>query len=455
MLEWSDSEGDCSASPDGADAVTVLYRIKPRDQDNPYREGLISYIIRLARAHCVGTRDLLRFALSREEGLLANLGYSGFFSTYSGTVNGLGRYATAISSLLNRLTGRDDLQSLTMLFWADVLPANGYGLLCSKPRWCPRCLCEQVNEHGESHAPLAWSLLLYRRCTKHKLDLVDRCPSCGRDQPFLPTYPDASTCDYCRCSLMQLPGEAPLNANCESRADQPSVEQVVLSLIGSASLSQPRPTLELFQSRVREVVERSFGGNRSAFCREMGWQPRAMNGWFLKNQRPSFPMLVEMMLSYDLGLELHSTSTMHPGLFGGQPSNLPRLRLVCRAKVPRLSANWRRNAAAALRQCIQETGEMPTMSAVASSLGVSRHALKYWCQADCQRLVVDGRRRRVLAAERRRSRRAELVIQAIKKLQMDGVFPSRRKVDRELRRHGLALARPEAMAIYRRLVRQR
>jgi hypothetical protein len=47
------------------------------------------------------------------------------------------------------------------------------------------------------------------------------------------------------------------------------------------------------------------------------------------------------------------------------------------------------------------------------------------------------------------------VSQAIKKLQMDGVFPSRRKVDRELRRHGLALARPEAMATYRRLVRQR
>lgn len=455
MLEWSESGGDGSAPPEEADAVSVFYRIEPRDLDGPYREGLISYIVRLARAHCVGTRDLLRFAFSRENGLLATLGYNGFFSTYSGTANGLGRYATAISAMLNHLTGRDDLESLTMLSWADILPANGYGLLAGKPRWCPRCLCEQVNEHGESHAPLAWSLLLYRRCAKHQTDLIDRCPSCGRHQPFLPTYPDASTCDYCRCSLMVLSGETSLDANCESAADQPRVEQVVLSLIGSAPLSQPRPTLELFQSRVRQEVERSFGGNRSAFCREMGWQPRAMNGWFLKNQRPSFPMLVEMMLNYDLGLNLLSTSTMPSELPAPQPSNLPRLRLVSRAKAPRLSANWRRNAAATIRHCIQEAGELPTMSDVASSLGVSRHALKYWCQSDCQRLVGDGRQRRALAAKRRRSRRAALVSEAIRKLQVDGVFPSRRKVDRKLRRHGLALARPEAMATYRRLVRRR
>lgn len=63
-------------------------------------------------------------------------------------------------------------------------------------RCCPSCLAEGAFWRA------SWHLSLYTCCARHKLELIDRCPSCNETL----THPAMSTlaCDHCHSSLIEM-----------------------------------------------------------------------------------------------------------------------------------------------------------------------------------------------------------------------------------------------------------
>jgi hypothetical protein len=80
--------------------------------------------------------------------------------------------------------------------------------------------------------------------------------------------------------------------------------------------------------------------------------------------------------------------------------------------------------------------------------GLGRSALRYWfpdlCQRTSERRAQDHR----LVAESAVRDRARIVAEAVDILVQAGIHPARRKVDQEIKKHGLALARPEVFQEY-------
>jgi len=176
---------------------SVLFSISPSGVGTPHQESLLSLLVRTSRAHGVSPRKLIREVFGSADIAISKLGYARFFKVHSGTVNGLGRYAEMFVSATEQLTAHQNLRHLTLLPWQDIFPFKGQGLLARHPRWCPTCLYQQQLLGQDMIFPLRWYLELTRSCAEHMCSLEDRCPSCGKTQPYIPSFPDMGICEYC------------------------------------------------------------------------------------------------------------------------------------------------------------------------------------------------------------------------------------------------------------------
>ena len=170
-----------------------LYPLEPIGVGTPLVESLTGYIARLAEAHCVSTFVLYSKEIDALTGkgnifsfrLEGNAGYS------THTINGRGIPAADFVRALESLTCRPDLRYLTLLPWADVLPAQG-GLQRRPRAWCAQCLCMWQADAKPLYEPLLWTLKPVTLCTLHQQALCFLCPFCKRQNGILDprTRPD-------------------------------------------------------------------------------------------------------------------------------------------------------------------------------------------------------------------------------------------------------------------------
>lgn len=114
---------------------THLYKLAPLCSKSGLTEGLISYLVRLSRAHCVRPRDLVRLVLASGRPDIASLCNNSFYVEYANTING--KYAEFLTMRLNGLTGMEDLDELTMLLRADLVPEQSEGFIARNRCRCP------------------------------------------------------------------------------------------------------------------------------------------------------------------------------------------------------------------------------------------------------------------------------------------------------------------------------
>jgi hypothetical protein len=88
---------------------------------------------------------------------------------------------------------------------------------------------------------------------------------------------------------------------------------------------------------------------------------------------------------------------------------------------------------------------------VAAQLGLSRSAIKYWFRPQCREIVLKNRSFESRRQEVRYRADHEFLRSVVQLMRAQGVNPSRRRVDAELRRKGLALARPDIFLAYEQL----
>lgn len=420
-----------------------LFGLEPIGIGTPACESLISYLVRLARAHCMDPRDLIRLEFMWRYSRQAGIRSSGFFTEYSKTLNSVGEYASGFVRLAGELTGRGDLRYLTMLPWGGVIPDVGTGLLAAEPKWCRQCLTQQRESKQDRYFSLAWSLDLYKVCVVHGIRMMDRCPRCARKQPFIPRLPMLDYCDYCGCWLGLQKGfdEAVMATERETW-----LAKAIADMVSHGTYADAHVTQQRLQSILSGFVADYAEGEKRQLSRMLGLTETSMACWIVKGKKPLLPQLLDMCHQFGL-----FPAEM---LSGVQPAVLP-----CAVNQPKLyrirgrlevDAPERKRLHTKLAEIANDPSDHRSLTEVSSALGTRKNYLIYWFKDMCA--TVTAKYRKEL---RRRVRltwgiEAQRVREAIVKLCSEGIYPSRRKVEvsispLSLHRHRLRQVYKEAI----------
>src|SRR5258708_7150754 len=179
-----------------------LYPLEPIGIGTPDVESLTSYVIRLAKEHCVLPKTLV---INELLPLLVRQGVpeasasdpSKIWGRIVQALNGTGDLARSGADALEKLTKRNDLSTLTMLIWANVISKKG--LLRETQAWCPLCYEEWRVNRKIMYSPLLWSLKAVKICLHHQRPLQERCPSpqCQKNLPIVATHIRLGYCPHC------------------------------------------------------------------------------------------------------------------------------------------------------------------------------------------------------------------------------------------------------------------
>lgn len=417
---------------------SILYNLEPIAMGTPDVEGLRSYVVRLARSHGITVRHMVRRVLAVADPAMGAIANSAFLRVGAGTVNGLGDHSVRFAAALEALTTREGLQRLTLLPWRDLLPRNGAALLARRPQWCAACLHQALADGREIYHPLAWSIGLAVACRIHGTALIDRCPSCGKAQPFLPHQPSLLRCAHCWAKFADNPtGQGTLASGDTALW----IADALGDMVAARQIPSPVDARGLFMKRVSSLVACHAEGNRATFCRTIGLKPQALKNWFARNERPSMPQFLRVCYAAD-----RSPNALLAGTDGVQAlRRIPENFSPARAPRPSLTspalANLRTALAGARR-------DRQTVSSVCRSKSVRRSALKYWLPEECAAASAAAKDSLRESVEVNAARRADAVRKAFEDLAAAGTYPSRHRVEEILRRVGISLLDPTAREVY-------
>lgn len=408
-------------------------------------EGLLSWVVGLAQAHCLGPRTLVKHLVNQSNAHSDLWSDAAFFERYCGTVNGLGRYAGMMLDLLGK-SATSAAQGMTLLGLSHLLPANGEGFLARNSRWCHVCLCEQARLGQRPHHPLVWSFEHYKVCHVHRVSLSEHCPACGVAQAFLPIYPSLLHCGTCGESLIAKPPGDYCPQEPEIGDFELWCAKALVDLIAHIPDLQRDGSLPQMRSNLEEIANRRTGGNRKDLCEAIGLQPRAINGWISKEERPSLALLLRLCY----GLRLYPAGVFLPdGLCGLTCSKPIKAPAGERQDRPILGYRQRERIERQLELILSQADRHPSLREVAQEVGLSRHALKYWFRPQSEEVVRKNRWSNDRALASRYQEDHRFLSSVVHRLQSDNVYPSRRRVNRELSRRHLSLIRPDLIQLYK------
>jgi hypothetical protein len=133
-------------------------------------ESLTGYIARLSESHSVLPSVLIakEIALLAKTTFVKNIttrGLGAFFERAT-ALNGTGDMAQDIVQALQLLTLRDDLNFLTFLFWAEIIPPRS--LFRVKKAWCSDCYQDWRSHNQIIYEPLLWAINSVQICSQHQ-----------------------------------------------------------------------------------------------------------------------------------------------------------------------------------------------------------------------------------------------------------------------------------------------
>jgi transcriptional regulator with XRE-family HTH domain len=437
---------DSSFDQLGADVQPTFYPLAMEgSQDAP--EGLLSWIVGLAQAHCVGPRTMVKHLLTQHERYLEIWSGSAFFERDSGTVNGLGTYAQMMCDVFGPALPAGTTH-MTLQGLSHLLPRNGEGLLGKNPRWCHACLCDQARQGQRPHFPLVWSLEYYRVCHVHDVGLSEHCPACGCTQAHMPSYPSLLHCVTCGEPLL---GPLPPDFS----ASEPDVSEfdrwcsvALVDLVSKLEVLRTQGSMGHFRANVDAVVERFAPGSRKRLCEAIGLQIYALNGWVNKAERPSLAVLLR--LCHGVGI-LPSCMFLPEAVAQASravPVHTPSSERECR---PMLGYRQRERIQKQLEVIVSDPFDHRGLAIVACQVGLTRHALKHLFPRQSKDIVLKNRTCAARSLEVRYKEDHDFLRSVIQSMHAQGMYPSRRRVNAALSQRRITLMRPDIFKAYERI----
>lgn len=178
---------------------SVLYNLEPMCIKTEFRESLSGYTTRLAESHNLTQGALFSKLITPllDKRYINNIAYKGgdgFYNTSAG-INGIDTLATDFIKVISILTNRNDLNKLTLSSWANILPTRG--LLRDEKAWCPLCYLDAKEKKAVVYEQLIWTLKIVKYCPIHKVQLVNKCPFCGKKMQTISRKSRPGYCSKC------------------------------------------------------------------------------------------------------------------------------------------------------------------------------------------------------------------------------------------------------------------
>ena len=183
----------------------VLFGAEPIGRARGDVESLSGFFARLCLARFLyATSVWCRYFLHRcTEGVFPATPrpVGAFLGRSSGALDILPESALAFASVLEDLTSLPNLRACTLASLAPYfhLP-TGRRQDHLRKHWCPACLAHWEAEEVP-YEPLVWRLALVARCPRHRLRLLNRCPTCERPQPVVTQGVPIGYCLHCAHAL--------------------------------------------------------------------------------------------------------------------------------------------------------------------------------------------------------------------------------------------------------------
>lgn len=424
-----------------------LFNLPPKELESERREAQVSYLIRIAHAHCVRPMDLI----NREIIPLTNIRFeksSGSFQTqYTKTVNAHAKYAREFVRALCSLTQRQEIELTTFIPWGDVLDPRGTGLLSPHPKWCQQCLTEWRESGEEPYFPLLWYAGPVKLCLLHSKLLVDACPDCGRHQPFIPKHTYLDHCSHCGAWLAsrsnQVTGLEPTSET-GSRYER-FLASAIAEMIQVAPVAREFATYPKLQQQLKGYVQLMAGGVGNEFERLMGFKKTVLMQWINKNTRPQIGQF--LLLCYRL--RTTPVAFLRDEVPSVAPASEKSFTLHDARPRTRLTANARNSLQKQLQAILDDPNEFPTFKSVYQQLDYTKSFLKHWFPDLC--LAISQKYRDHTAARTAAKRLADVktAIQVVTLLLEQHRRINVRLIDGELNKLGLSMRNPDTRAAVR------
>ncbi len=279
-----------------------LYPLEPIGIGTPDVESLTSYVIRLAQEHCVlpGTlviHELLPLLVRQVVSESAARYPSRTWVRTFQALNGTGDLSRSGADALEKLTKRNDLSTLTMLIWANVISKKG--LLRETQAWCPLCYEEWQVNRKIIYSPLLWSLKAVKMCLHHQRPLQERCPSpqCQKNPPIVATQIRLGYCPHCNYWLGNV--AAPNFSTAEAVTDEES-QQAYWNATALGELLQMTPDVPAplqradLASALDLLIDRLPDKEAASLAHLLNLQPQTITDWQRGWPSPRVETLLQM-----------------------------------------------------------------------------------------------------------------------------------------------------------------
>jgi DNA-binding transcriptional regulator YiaG len=283
-----------------------LYSLEPIGVGSPMVESLTSYLTRLAEAHSVPLyklflQEILPQFNTIKEDYIVPRDLTGLWSKCS-ALNGVTDLARNHVHALELLTIRSDLNFLTMLKWADVLPPRG--LIRRTRAWCPSCYEAWRNSGQIVYDPLIWALEVVTICPKHHQKLCLRCPyhDCQHEQFHFTSRYVSGYCSWCRRWLGSntRTDEENLTTLESERTYQSWIYKMVGEMLSAAPNLPILPSKSNLTAVFTQSINESTGGSQKAFSRQFHIPLSSIRNWNRGKHTPTMGNLLK--ICYQLGI---------------------------------------------------------------------------------------------------------------------------------------------------------
>lgn len=413
-----------------------LYSLKMDGSDGNTQEALLDYCQRLASAHCVSIKDLLRTEIIPLTQICGARFISRFSQAYAKTINGYGKYADQIAEALQELTMQPALTRGTFLHWKGIFDPKGSGLLHPQRRWCPSCLAD-AQEHGSlvSHA-LIWSVSVVSHCPIHLTPLRDICEQCGMAQLFLSDQAALGRCSHCGAPLGAPDGLWSYVAPSER---QQFFSKAVAGMIAMGDRAQELAKPELLAARLKEVVQLHFGGSIRHLEREIGYRKTSTAKWFRMEARPQFNLLLELC---------YRISVLPVDLLSGEFIQSAQECHIRKLDTPAVQPHKKPDEAMAkeipteILLICESDSEYVNATDFCKKHGISVGYLKYWFPESYNALTSHRRRVQALLTQAKIERLEAETRAIVRRLYADSANIPRRRIAVALSAAGISIQNP-------------
>ena len=398
-----------------------LYGLMPCEVGTVWSESLTSYLNRLGWRHGVSPRALAaEMIVPHLDSDYQRHQLGGFSRSGATGINGSGNIALEWSTILEQLTGRNDLHLLTASFWVGDLPSTRR-LLRTRPAWCPACYTHWCEQKLPLYQPQLWMLQAVTLCPTHLAPFVSRCPSCQKHQSVIALKTRFGYCTQCDTWLGGVPASvSDQEAIRWQRWVIHSLEELRMACLSSQPLSWER----FFVHLAADVREK---GTLPKLAGLTGIDLSALSGLTGHARRRYAPTLEAILdFCYLCGITplqmMREPHALSQALQNEQVSLRRRHARKARSHVDRERCLERLQAV--LSGCEEPIGVWP----LAKQLGHHGSVLRHHFPEESKQLTKLAREYRKQRRKQYEQHVGEEVRQAVSALHTQGVYPSVQKV---------------------------